>query len=278
MIWRALVGAVLALALLPASASAQAFDPLEVDNTPKSYRSPQRFALEFKLGLYSPNIDSTPGLTGTPFADLFNNQYTTRPGQRPAGRPLTTIEFDWQFWHRFGSLGVGISVGYSGRSTHSFEYDPPNSTVLNPCKVPYCLRSADTTRLNVLPFTLELIYRFDVLALRYKVPLVPYVKAGVGYYLWFIQRGDGSLSFPVDNRGEKAIGGTPGWVFHPGIALLLDIFDKSAATALDTELGINHTYLFFEGNLSDISGMNGLFKNKMVLSDLTWNAGLAFEF
>jgi len=278
MTFRALLGAALALVVLPASASAQAFDPLEIDDTPKNYRSPQRFALEIKFGSYSPNIDSTPGLTGTPFADLFNNQYTTTPGQRPGGRVLTTLEFDWQFWHGFGSLGLAVSAGFSGRSTHSFEYNPPDGVVPMPCKVPYCTRSADTTTLNVIPLTLEVVYRFDVLALRYKVPLVPYVKGGLGYSLWFIQRGDNSLAFPVNNSSQKAIGGTPGWVFHPGLALLLDIFDRSAATALDSELGINHTYLFFEGNISDISGLNGLFKDKMVLSDTTWNAGLAFEF
>jgi len=275
---RALLWAVLALAVLPASASAQAFDPLELDETPKNYRSPQRFAFELKFGPYSPHIDSTPGLTGCPFADLFNNQYTSKPCQQPGGKVLTTLEFDWQFWHKFGSLGLGVSIGFMSRSTHSFEYSPPDAAVATPCKVPYCTRSSDTTTLNIIPFTLELVYRFDVLAVRYKVPIVPYVKGGLGYNLWYIQRGDGSLAFPVTNHDQKALGGTPGWVFHPGVALMLDIFDRSAATSLDTELGINHTYLFFEGNISDISGLSGAFKDKMVLSDTTWNAGLAFEF
>ena len=42
------------------------------------------------------------------------------------------------------------------------------------------------------------------------------------------------------------------------------------------ELGINHTYLFFEGNFAWITGFNN--PSKIVLSDITWNAGLAFEF
>ena len=45
---------------------------------------------------------------------------------------------------------------------------------------------------------------------------------------------------------------------------------------IDAELGINHTYLFAELNYADISGFGA--KDKLVLSDLTYTLGLAFEF
>ena len=60
----------------------------------KSHRTAQHFAGELKFGPYSPNIDSTPGLTGKPFSDLYNNQYGTNFGLRPAGDLLTTLEVD----------------------------------------------------------------------------------------------------------------------------------------------------------------------------------------
>lgn len=239
------------------------------------YESPQHFAFEIKGGPYSPNIDATPGLTGMPFSELFNSRYGKYAGKRPPGKPLITLEFDWQFWHGFGSLGVGGSVGYSGRKTHSFQYTMTASGDES-CQLADCVRSNDTTQLNIMPFTLELVYRFDVLAKRWRVPLVPYLKGGLGYYFWFIQRGSGSLAYAKDNPKDKAIGGTFGLVAHPGLAFLLDVLEPSAARTMDAETGINHIYAFAELNYAWITGFNS--KSKMVFSDLTWNVGLAFEF
>jgi hypothetical protein len=272
------------LLLLSSMARAQELGPLELDAPPTDYHSPQHFALEIKFGSYSPNIDATAGLHAgaTPFADLWNSQLDpSKQGKRPAGQLLASLELDWQIWHGFGSIGLGGSVGYMSRSTHAFEYiitaNANGGLTTTPCSVPTCVRSADTTSLTVIPLALELVYRFDVLALRYNVPLVPYFKGGLAYYLWFIQRGDGGLAFERNNPGNKAIGGVPGFVLHPGVALMLDFIDRTSARTLDAELGINHTYLFFELAYADIRGL-GIFANKINLSDTTWNAGLAFEF
>jgi hypothetical protein len=238
----------------------------------KDYRSPQHFALELKFGLYSPDIDSTPGLTGKPFSDVFVSQDDPNLGRRPSGALMTTLEFDWQIWHGFGSLGIAASVGFSRRSSHSFEFAGDTTS----CVVPSCTRSSDTTTLTLMPFTWEAVYRFDVLT-RWRIPIVPYLKGGLAWYLWWIERGDGGLAY-VQNGASKefAIGAVFGLVAHPGVALLLDILDPSAARVLDSELGINHTYLFFEGNFAWINGFGN--PDKIVLSDTTWNAGIAFEF
>ena len=259
----------------------------------QDFHSPQRWATEIKFGPYSPDIDSTPGLNGkTPFSDLFNNQLYdsngkynpgANKGQRPAGKALTTVEVDWQFLQGFGSLGVAASLGISRRSTHSFNY--VGMTPGAACTVPDCTRSGDTTTLTVMPLTLELVYRFDVLARRFNVPIVPYVKGGFGYFFWWVENGSGGLSntdmiasIPNSSASDRGIGGTLGLVAHPGIALLLDTFDPQSAQTMDNELGINHSYLFFELNYDWITGMGIQSAGKMVLSDLTWNAGVAFEF
>ena len=272
---------------LASPARAQNFPPPESDRPNEEYHSPQRFALELKFGLYSPHIDDTPGLNGRPFAELFNNQYTDEPGKQPAGKGLFTVEFDWQFWRPFGSFGLAVSAGYTGRKSHSFEY-VIDANGPRQCRLAdgECMRSGDTTQLNIFPVTLELVYRFDVLSLRYHIPIVPYIKAGLAYYIWFIQKGDGGVSTglpspnndPARDMSEwQAYGGVPGFVLHPGVMLLLDAFDRKAAQTLDAELGINHTYLFAELNYANIAGL-GIFKDKITLSDTTWNAGLAFEF
>jgi hypothetical protein len=248
--------------------------PLELDATRPVYHSPQHFALEFKFGLYSPHIDNTSGLTGRPFAEEFNSQTADNPAAQPKGQPLFTLEFDWQFWHRFGSLALAASLGYNGRKTHSFQYIDNQATPCTPTV--NCVRSTDTNTLNIMPITLMLVYRFDVLALRWSVPVVPYLKVGLAYYFWFMQAGDGSLSKSLDGKSQ-AIGGVPGWVLQPGIAIMLDAIDKRAGAVLDTELGINHVYVFGELNYADVTGL-GIFKDKINLSDTTWNVGLAFEF
>ncbi|MDB4966417.1 MAG: hypothetical protein JWN44_2106 [Myxococcales bacterium] len=247
---------------------------------PSNYQSSQWFALEIKFGPYSPNIDASPGLNGkTPFKDLF----PADPGKsRPPGRLLTQVEFDVQILRRwYGNFGIGHSVGYYRRTTHSFAYD--NTMGMASCGQPgtsACTRSGDTTALNVVPLSIMGVYRFDLLAHRWKIPFVPYFKIGIAYYMWWIENGGGFLSIanytPPGGKSESGFGGTWGWVMNPGGAFLLDVLDPSAARTIDAELGINHSYIFCELHYADITGFGAA--NKMNLSDVTLNAGLAFEF
>jgi hypothetical protein len=246
------------------------------ENPSREYQSSQWFALELKFGPYSPNIDASPGLNGnTPFQDVFTSQFDTP--HKPGPKLLTTVEFDFQFLHKHGSLGVGASVGIYSRYSHAFNYANMAGTVS--CVVPMCTRSGDVTSLYILPLELLAVYRWDWLALRYNVPLVPYFKTGLAYYIWWITAGNGSVSQytnPSTGQTEKGYGGTFGWVLEPGISFLLDVLDPSAAKTMDAELGINHAYLFFELHYANITGFGQ--SNRLVLSDTTWNTGIAFEF
>ncbi len=242
---------------------------LEKDPLPRA----THFALEIKMGAYSPDIDSSPGLGGKkPFSDLFG-----AGGERPGGALISSLEFDWQLLHgAFGSLGIGGGVGFSRRSAQAFEYDRSTGQYVS-CQLSSCTRSGDTTALSVMPITLELVYRFDLIALRTYVPIVPYLKGGVGYYLWWIENGSGSIAtYNSNGMSDRGIGGTFGLVAHPGVALLLDRFDEATARTVRSEIGIQHTYAFGELHYAWVNGFNS--STKMVLSDLTWNAGLAFEF
>jgi hypothetical protein len=271
-----------ALTLLAVAAPAHAESgPGEMEPPPfgenghRSYESSQRFAIELKFGPYTPNIDASPGLKGaTPFSDLFNPAGTKG---KPPWRLLSTVEFDVQLLHKFGSLGIGVTTGYYRRTTHSFQF--ANAATMTGCQVGSCVRSGDQTALNILPLSALAVYRFDWLAHRYRVPLVPYFKIGLAYDVWWIENGGGTLSTTNISTPQKTYsswGGTFGWVLNPGLAFLLDIIDPSAARTIDAELGINHTYLFCELNYADISGFGA--PNQMVLSDVALNAGIAFEF
>ncbi|HXU72490.1 MAG TPA: MXAN_2562 family outer membrane beta-barrel protein [Polyangia bacterium] len=259
------------------------------ENPRRDYESSQRFAVELKFGPYSPNIDASPGLNGNhPFADLFPPD---KGKSRPPGKLLTQVEFDYQFWHRwYGNFAIGSTAGYYRRTTHSFAYNTNPSTgaetqSCNPSSDPtntnMCVRSGDTTALNIVPLSMLFVYRFDYLAQRYKIPFIPYFKIGLAYYAWWIENGGGFLSIAQftpagSTQSQGGWGGTFGWTMNPGGAFLLDVLDPSAARTIDAELGINHTYLFCEFNYADITGFGA--KNKMDLSDTTLNAGIAFEF
>jgi hypothetical protein len=255
------------------------------ENAPRNYESSQWFAFELKFGPYSPNIDASPGLSklgGHPFRDLFP---PSAGKSRPPGRLLTQLEFDFQFLHRWwGNLGIGHTIGYYRRTSHSLEYTNPTAMPPTPCDstTTTCQGSSgDGTSLNVIPMSLLFVYRFDYLAHRWNIPFVPYFKAGLAYYVWWIENGGGFLSIakftdPTTGNTDSGYGGTWGYVLNPGGAFLLDIIDPTAARVLDSELGINHTYLFCELHYADISGFGA--SNKMNLSDLTLNAGISFEF
>jgi hypothetical protein len=67
-----------------------------------------------------------------------------------------------------------------------------------------------------------------------------------------------------------------GWHFAPGIALMLDPFDRHAARQLDNSVGVNHSYAFLEWMRSNLDGFGA--DDQMRVGTSTWVAGLAFEF
>jgi hypothetical protein len=268
------------------------------------WESPQRFAIELKFTPYTPHIDQSKKFTSagaTPFADLFDKQnpvasndpkacaavghpppcyISGNKGKQPPYRLLSTVEFDYQILNKvWGNLGVGLTTGFYRRTTHAFELPAGGGT----CTVPYCTRSGDQTGLNIIPLSALVIYRYETLANRYHVPIVPYVKAGLAYYVWWINDGGGIVSTATYPRPpattpakSTGYGGTFGFVLHPGIALQLDFLERAVAKTLDTETGINHTYLFCELNYANITGFGA--RNKLDLSDTMVNSGIGFEF
>ena len=103
--------------------------------------------------------------------------------------------------------------------------------------------SGDETKINIVPTSLTLTYRFDWLAERYGIPLAPYGRFAFERYNWWV----------TDGKGDWAKeGGTNGWSATGGLALLLDFIEPGAARTLDRETGVNHTYLFFDVTKSKV--------------------------
>jgi hypothetical protein len=239
----------------PADSSAQL--------APRPKKDKRRFLFELKFGPYRPSVDRE--LDGaTPYNDTF--------GSTP--KLMTQLEFDVEIFHfrRFGTLGVGLTWGYWQNSARAFAVMPERPGD----------RVSDQTTFTVMPLIAQVVYRYDVLALRYNVPIVPYAKAGLAYYFWWIRDGNGDVATCTDpeaclrpDRG-RGRGATYGFQFNLGAAFLLDIVDRATARIARHEVGLYHTYLFAELVLAEIAnfGRDGALN----LSSQTFLAGLAFEF
>jgi hypothetical protein len=175
---------------------------------------------------------------------------------------LGEMEFDYQFFQKFGSLGIGASVGYAEKYAKAFEADGVT-------------RSSQSSGFHVLPIKALLIYRWDWAFVRHDVPLVPYVKAGAVLMPWWITKG---AAIEVDGD-KRAAGYKFGLAAVVGLALSLDFLDKRLARDFDTSMGVNHTYLFAEWTYQNTSFLEFAPDAKpLILDSMHWMFGLGLEF
>lgn len=245
-------------------------DPPKTDGRGRNRQgSPQRFAAEFKLGPYLPNVDRNYAGAGLgPYASIFGGLDDSgaavsapKKGLMPAGY------FEWQFLYLAGPLGLGTQVGFFRDSASALVAEPEPGENLR--------SSADRVRFAMVPVALMLSYRFELLADRFRwVPIVPFAKAGVGYAFWWTRDGAGDIS--EDSMGNKGRGGVPGFQFNVGGMIRLDFIEPGTAKKLDQTTGINHTYVFGEFQVARYNNFGA--GNAIALGDDTWFAGLAIEF
>lgn len=272
--WWALAVAVCVAGTVPSLAHAQTFELFGRDRSRSRHESSQNFLVELRGGPWHPAIDSEFNGRATPFRDMFGD----------ADRVLLSAELDWQFLriNPIGSLGIGIGAGYTSASAVAPLTQNPMPAAAG------WQRPTDgqQTSLEVIPGYAVAVFRLDVLARRTVVPLVPYVKYGVGYAYWWITNGDTlarrSLSLsPGANAsdpdlGQAATGGSLGTHFAAGLMLRLDVFEPAVQRAWDQQMGVNHSYLFAEYTRSDLGTIGS--RAQLHLGSETWNLGLAMEF
>jgi hypothetical protein len=223
--------------------------------THRTYESPQNFMLELRFGPYRPDIDSDPALHGaTPYNNVF-------------GSPehfMMALEFDWQALRipHVGTIGPGLSFGRVAIGRQAQLSMPVNGQT----------QAAEDTNLEILPMTLVGVFRFDMPMREYRIPLVPYVKAGAGYALW---RGYNDTGTTVIN-GVAAKGHTLGTAIAVGLAFNLNVLDEYTARNFDEAMGVNHTYFYAEYYSLDLTGLGQT--SALRVGNSSWAMGLAFEF
>lgn len=216
-------------------------------------RPPRKWMFAFKMDKYKPRVDSEPGLTGTPYKDIFGT-----------GAPLRyQLEADYEVWHPLGSVLVGLTAGFwqtSGKGRLD------NGTV-----------STDSATLNVAPIGAVATYRFDWAADRWiRFPFIPYAQAGVTRALWASFSGTGSVS-KDSVRGGRGSGWTWGYTGALGLALNLDAIDPELAREAYLDTGIQRSTIFAEYGWTQLDNF-GKKSGTLILSDRAWRFGLALEF
>jgi hypothetical protein len=189
---------------------------------------------------------------------------------------LPMLDVDRILWTGFGQLGVGGSVGYMQKSANAFA---DGSSPSDPDRA---RSTADTNKFRLIPVALTATYRFTWLDDQYGIPVIPYVRGGLAYYLWWVSTSDGSLAEVCKDGGmepscsqNKALGGSLGVQGSIGLAIRAERVDASTANSM-RQSGIQHAGIYGELSLAKVDGFGS--DTKLSVGDRTWFAGVDFEF
>lgn len=217
--------------------------------SPAAAESPTSGSFEFRVGTYRPNDDARlalqPGEKG-PYEKVFG---TKRPNTFKL-HVAKALPF-----RDAGTFEAGLGAGYWEASAYALDAQG------NP--------TAERTAFKMIPTELTATWRLDVLWDRLSIPFVPYVRASLQRYNWWITGPGG---------GTVKSGATNGFAYGGGVGLVLDLLDPMLARELDADSGVNHTMLTLDVEKSKVNDFGA--RNSFDLSDekLTFSVGLLFVF
>lgn len=217
-----------------------------------------------RVGPYVPEIDKQFGVDPGPYRQAFGGS-----------RILPMLDVDRMLWTGFGQVGVGISLGYMQKFAHTFTNDS------QPTDDPRD-RAADTNTFRLIPAAVTATYRFTWLDDQYGVPVVPYVRGGLSYYVWWLSLSDGSFAkaCKAGSTGPacsttRALGASLGVQGSIGLAIRAERIDAATAMSMRNS-GIEHAGIYGELSLAKVDGFGS--DKKLSVGDRTWFAGVDFEF
>jgi len=193
--------------LLPSSlAHAQ----LDEDLAPpaRKFESPERLAIELRLGPYQPQDNAT------------FDQYFRGDDGLMLGLELDVIAYRIP---NILYLSGGGSIGWANYTGQTIDETTGE-------------RAAEETELELIPLSLLGVARFDALARKFGIPFILTGKLGYSWVHWSTSAGG----------ADTASGWSLGLAYAGQLALDLDSFEPAAARVMDEEWGINHSFLFFE--------------------------------
>jgi hypothetical protein len=262
---RAVVIAAAAVAA-PSLATAQSFAPYWEDGTAVEDPGPDAITWHagVRFGPYLPGIDAQLGLDKGPYHEYFGG-YNVMP----------VLDVDRILLHvGGGQLGVGGSIGVLAKRGPALIVDADGRT-----------ESDDETTFRLVPLAALGVYRFTMLDDEWGIPLVPYVRGGLSYYVWWSTKPNGAVSSvdvpPCMSDADttcpqnKARGASLGLQGSLGLAVRAENIDAAAAASM-RETGLYHAGFYAEYQLAWVDGFGSA--TKLAVGDNTWFVGVDFEF
>jgi hypothetical protein len=242
---------------------AQGVDEFGAYGDPKeeaTFESPQRWAMELRIGPYYPDVDDEFNGAAHPLAETLGTKK----------RVMFGIEGDWQAL-RFGSiasLGPGFGMAYTRLSAPAYFTTPDG---VDSSKQPAGTSPMDST-LKLWVQWAAAVARIDALDRNFGIPIVFTAKLGLGHALWWAGKGN------LASRADGAIGHGRSWggMWALGAMFDLNFVQRERAKKLDAVSGINHMYLFGEWYQLKLNGFGS--GNQMLVGDSTWALGYAVDF
>jgi hypothetical protein len=228
-----------ALALLAAAAPAMAED------RPSLERLAGLGSFEFQAGQYRPSIDSEFSSGTGPWAATFGD----------SSRWLFKLHGGKALFSGYGTLELGAGVGYTSFTTHGHFADGTSSQ--------------EKIGFRLVPLTLDVTYRLDLIWERLGVPLVPFGRVALIRDQWSVTGAGGKTA---------RSGATNGWSWGGGLGLVLDFIDPELTRELDRDSGIKHTMLTFEVQKDKVNDFGSKSSWDLSNDGLTLNFGVLFAF
>ncbi|USN51412.1 MAG: hypothetical protein H6731_03110 [Myxococcales bacterium] len=228
---------------------------------------------QFNIGLlgsmYRPDLDSEKNGKIFPFYKSYFRK-SSSDDDGPIN-PLLGFEADVHLFDNYGSLQLGLGVGYTFTQGQALEADVNDGADINKPV------SSISATLHMYQFRPQLTYLMDYF--KEYVPLVPYVRGAlIAHGYSFTSNIDSSKKFATDPHGFRF-----GYQGALGLMLMLDFLEPGAVRAARGSGTLDHVYL--KGELSytkiDTFGSKGFqFSAKDVMGTslpLMWTFGLVFE-
>ncbi len=127
--------------------------------------------------------------------------------------------------------------------------------------------SSEADKFTIVPLALTLTGRLDFFD---EQPIVPFGRVGLDYWMWE----ENWFVVTPDTTDHISNGGKYGWHFGGGLMILLDVFDRRAASRLEAISGINDTFVVAEYRNTRLK--HGTDELNLSSSELTF--GLKFDF
>ena len=214
------------------------------DETTQVGPFPSHWIAGVRVAPYTPQIDAQlGGASPGPYKQMFGGATV-----------LPMLDFERVVWSGGGGqVTAGATIGYLGRTANAFT---DTSAPTDPNRA----RAGDTNSFRLIPIALMAGYRLTYLDEELGIPIVPYVRGGLAYDVWWITAPNGGFAQVCEGGGSepncmqnKAAGASAGLTGEIGLAIRAERLDGGAAATM-RDSGILHAGFYLELSLSKVDG------------------------